>query len=187
MADVRALDLSARHFRTQFGGLFLFVPYMDEDPASSGCSSGGRFPGTQQIPAAQAMRSLLALEALRPCPAQSRHEFASSIRAWRCLPASTSSRSVASSPSTAAASSGCYPKLMQHWFDALSTLGYQRGVSFDLDFHTIPFHGEDALLEKHYVSKRSRRQKGVLAFLAQDAQQASVLLCQCGCARRAER
>jgi hypothetical protein len=37
-----------------------------------------------------------------------------------------------------------------------------------LDYHTIPFHGEDALLQKHYVSKRSRRQKGILAFLAQD-------------------
>src|SRR5579863_89563 len=33
---------------------------------------------------------------------------------------------------------------------------------------TIPFHGEDAFIEKHYVSKRSRRQKGILAFLAQD-------------------
>ena len=42
-------------------------------------------------------------------------------------------------------------------------------MSFDLDFHTIPFHGNDALVEKHYVSKRSRRQKGMLAFLAQDA------------------
>ena len=65
----------------------------------------------------------------------------------------------------------CYPKLMQHWFDALGTVGIERGESFHLDFHTIPFHGEDALLEKHYVSKRSRRQKGILAFLAQDAQQ----------------
>ena len=43
------------------------------------------------------------------------------------------------------------------------------GRSFDLDFHTIPFHGDDALLERHYVSKRSRRQKGILAFLARDA------------------
>ncbi len=42
---------------------------------------------------------------------------------------------------------------------------------FDLDFHTIPFHGEDALVEKHYVSNRSRRQKGILAFLAPDADQ----------------
>jgi len=32
------------------------------------------------------------------------------------------------------------------------------------------FHGEDALVEKHYVSKRSRRQKGILAFLAQDGE-----------------
>jgi hypothetical protein len=62
-----------------------------------------------------------------------------------------------------------YPKLMRHWFDAVSRLGLGRGVSFDLDFHTIPFHGEDALVQKHYVSKRSRRQKGILAFLAQDA------------------
>jgi hypothetical protein len=59
---------------------------------------------------------------------------------------------------------------MRRWFDAVGPLGLPRGHSFDLDFHTIPFHGEDALIEKHYVSKRSRRQKGVLAFLVQDAE-----------------
>jgi hypothetical protein len=58
---------------------------------------------------------------------------------------------------------------MRQWFDTLQKLGLPRGESFDLDFHTIPFHGEDALLQKHYVSKRSRRQKGLLAFVAQDA------------------
>jgi len=51
----------------------------------------------------------------------------------------------------------------------METIGIDRGVSFDLDFHTIPFHGEDALVQKHYVSKRSRKQKGILTFLAQDA------------------
>ena len=64
----------------------------------------------------------------------------------------------------------CYPELMRRWFDAVGRLGLPRGHSFDLDFHTIPFHGEDALIEKHYVSKRSRRQKGILAFLVQDAE-----------------
>ena len=59
---------------------------------------------------------------------------------------------------------------MRRWFDAMGKIGLERGHSFDLDFHTIPFHGDDALIEKHYVSKRSRRQKGVLAFLAQDAE-----------------
>jgi hypothetical protein len=60
---------------------------------------------------------------------------------------------------------------MRHWFDALAGLGLKHGSSFDLDFHTIPFHGEDPLVEKHYISKRSRRQKGMLAFLAQDGEQ----------------
>ena len=63
----------------------------------------------------------------------------------------------------------CYPVLMRRWHEAASTLGLPHGHSFDLDFHTIPFHGEDALVQKHYVSKRSRRQKGMLAFLAHDA------------------
>jgi hypothetical protein len=64
----------------------------------------------------------------------------------------------------------CYPQWMRRWFDALSGAGLSRGTSFDLDFHTIPYHGDDALVEKHYVSKRSRRQKGMLAFLARDAE-----------------
>jgi hypothetical protein len=65
----------------------------------------------------------------------------------------------------------CYPTSMRNWFDTVSRLGLKWGTSFDLDFHTIPFHGDDTLFEneKHYVSKRSRRQKGMLAFLAQHA------------------
>ncbi len=60
---------------------------------------------------------------------------------------------------------------MDAWHHAARSLGPDLGGgrSFDLDFHTIPFHGDDALLERHYVSKRSRRQKGILAFLARDA------------------
>jgi hypothetical protein len=52
----------------------------------------------------------------------------------------------------------------------LTKVGLTHGSSFDLDFHTIPYHGDDALVEKHYVSKRSRRQKGMLVFLAQDGE-----------------
>jgi hypothetical protein len=59
--------------------------------------------------------------------------------------------------------------LMRLWHEAVSTLGLQHGTSFDLDCHTIPFHGEDALVQKHDVSKRRRRHKGMLAFLAHDA------------------
>jgi hypothetical protein len=40
-----------------------------------------------------------------------------------------------------------------------------------LDFHTVPANSEQEPLQKHYVSRRSRSQKGVLVFLARDAEQ----------------
>jgi hypothetical protein len=44
------------------------------------------------------------------------------------------------------------------------------GQSFNLDFHSVPYHGEHPVVERHYVSMRSRRQSSILTFLAQDAQ-----------------
>jgi hypothetical protein len=45
-----------------------------------------------------------------------------------------------------------------------------KGESFNLDFHSIPFFGADEFVERHYLSKRSRSQKSILVFLAQDAE-----------------
>ena len=54
------------------------------------------------------------------------------------------------------------PSFMDRWHAAVRGLGIDpgEGESFDLAFHTIPYHGDDALTEKHYASKRSRRQPG---------------------------
>jgi hypothetical protein len=46
--------------------------------------------------------------------------------------------------------------------------GFLEGESFNLDFHSIPYYGEHPLVQCHFVAMRSRRQKSVLAFLAQD-------------------
>jgi hypothetical protein len=169
VANVRQLDLSPRHFRTQFGGLFLFVPFLAQIPLERMLESGG-FPGTQQVPAAPAMRSLLALKLFGN--ARHSHVMSSVFDEGLALFAGLNvipKRSFLTEYSCRI-DPQAYPKLMIRWFEAMRTLGFEHGVSFDVDFHTIPFHGEDALLQKHYVSKRSRRQKGVLAFLAQDAE-----------------
>ena len=42
------------------------------------------------------------------------------------------------------------------------------GTSFDIEFHTIPYHGDDAFTEKHFVSKRSGSQKGILSLVVRD-------------------
>ncbi len=168
VADVRQLDLSARQFRTQFGGLFLFVPYLAQIPLERMLEQT-HFPGTQQLPAAQAMRALLALKLYGK--ARHSHVMSSVFDEGLALFAGLNvpPKRAFLTQYSCRIPSQAYPKFMRRWFDAMQELGLRHGVSFDVDFHTIPFHGKDALLQKHYVSKRSRRQKGVLAFLAQDA------------------
>ena len=55
------------------------------------------------------------------------------------------------------------------WIATLQREKLLGGKSFNLDFHTIPYFGEDEFVEHHYLSKRSRSQKSILVFLAQDA------------------
>ena len=168
VADIRQLDLSPQSFRTKFGGLFLFLPMLAAIPLDRMLRDAG-FPGSEMIPSGCALRSLLALKLF----GTARHGHVMSVVLDQGLALFaglnvTPKRSFLSEYSCRIAPA-CYPELMRRWFDAVSRLGLPRGHSFDLDFHTIPFHGEDALIEKHYISKRSRRQKGILAFLAQDA------------------
>lgn len=168
VADVRQLNLEPRTVRTQFGGLFLFLPFLTQIPLDRILDRAG-FPGSQKIPAGAAMRSLLALKlfgSARHSHVMS-HVFDEGLALFAGLNV-IPKRSFLTEYSCRIAP-GCYPRLMREWFDAAGSLGLERGASFNLDFHTIPYHGDDALIEKHYVSKRSRRQKGLLAFLAEDA------------------
>src|SRR5437879_5034659 len=49
------------------------------------------------------------------------------------------------------------------------TRGLATGeAGFNCDFHAIRHHGDDAVLEKHYVPRRSQRTRAVLTFFAQD-------------------
>jgi transposase len=168
VADVRNLDLTPRHFRTKFGGLFLFLPYLASIPFDQILTQAG-MPGSKMIPAGQAFRSILALKLF----GSARHSHVMSYVLDEGLALFAGLNVIPKRAFHTEYSSrinpNCYPKLMRLWFDAMGGLGLERGASFDLDFHTIPFHGEDALVEKHYVTKRSRGQKGILAFIAQDA------------------
>jgi len=58
---VRRLDLRPRQLRTTFGGLFLFVPYLAAIPFDQLLDEAS-LPGSRKLPAAQAMRALLALK-----------------------------------------------------------------------------------------------------------------------------
>lgn len=170
VADVRELNLSSQRFHTKFGGLFLFLPYLASMPFDS-LMEQAKLPGSKMVPAGQAMRSLLALKLWGT--ARKSHVMSQVFDQGLALFAGlnvTPKREFLTAYSCRIEPAS-YRTLMERWSGAMVDLGLEHGNSFDLDFHTIPFHGEDALIEKHYVAKRSRKQKGILAFVAQDADQ----------------
>ena len=169
VADRRELDLSPRRFHTPCGGLFLFAQLLAPIPLAR-IAAQARLPASAAIPADCALLSLLALKLYglaRKSP----------VSAATCDPGLALFTGLNAVPkrSTLTAYAGRidprqHQALAHRWLDAVHDLGLPRGDSFDLDFHTIPYHGDDPLVPKHYVSKRSRRQKGILAFVARDAE-----------------
>jgi len=169
IADVRRLDLSPRAFRTTVAGLFLFVPLLEGIDLQQ-VVEAGRLPGSQMIPAERAVRSLLALKLLGT-------ERKSHVMDLVFDPAIAvfAGLNVVPKRSYLAAYSSRVDhranlRLMDSWFEQIEG-GLPHGTSLDLDFHTVPANTASEPLEKHYVSSRSRRQQGILVFLARDAEQ----------------
>ena len=60
-------------------------------------------------------------------------------------------------------------RLLSGLVGALRRVGLATGTAgFNCDFHAIRHHGEQAVLDKHYVPRRSQRTRAVLTFFAQD-------------------
>jgi hypothetical protein len=170
IADVRELDLAPRQLRTRVAGLFLFVPLMQGLDLAEVAAQAG-LPGSQMIPAEQALRSLLALKLIGK--ERKSHvmnlvfdEGLALFAGLNVIP----KRSYLAAYSSRIGSRGI-ERLMQTWFGQVERLGLTRSGSLDVDFHSVPANTAKEPLQKHYVSKRSRSQKGVLVFLARDAQE----------------
>ena len=168
VADVRTLSLAPRSFRTRAGGLFLFLPVMQDIRLGEVVRQVG-LPGSAMIPAEQAVRSLLALKLL----GTERKSHVMDLVCDQGIALFAGLNAVPKRSYLAAYSSRvdhrmCL-RLLEAWLDEVHRAGLPRGSSFDLDFHTVPANTQEEPLEKHYISRRSRSQQGVLTFLARDA------------------
>jgi len=170
VADVRRLDLSPRSFRTPLAGLFLFVPLLDRIDLQK-LVTAARLPGSKMIPAAQAVASLLALKLI----GAERKSHVMDLVMDQAIALFAGINVVPKRSYLAAYSSRIDHKaclrLMEAWLEQVEHAGLPHGASFDLDFHSVPANSGEEPLEKHYVSSRSRSQKGILVFLARDAEQ----------------
>jgi hypothetical protein len=170
VADVRRLDLSPHSFRTPLAGLFLFVPLLDRMDLQAAVTAA-HLPGSQMIPAAQAVRSLLAMKLI----GTERKSHVMDLVMDQAIALFAGINVVPKRSYLAAYSSRidhrtCL-RFMEAWLEQVEQAGLPRGPSFDLDFHSVPANSAEEPLEKHYVSSRSRSQKGILVFLARDAEQ----------------
>ena len=170
IADVRCLSLAPRSFRTRGAGLFLFLPLLRSFDLGAIAREAG-LPGSVMIPAAAALRTLLALKLL----GTERKSQVMSLVDDEGIALFAGLNVVPKRSYLAAYSSRIDDRLTQRllaaWSAQLPQAGLTRGTSLDLDFHTVPANTTKEPLEKHYVSRRSRSQQGILAFLARDATQ----------------
>lgn len=166
-ADVRQLSLAPRRFETACGGLFLFVPGLVA-LALDRLAKSAALPGSKMIPASHALRSMLALKLwsiehrshVMPHVAD---EGLSLLAGLNVIP----KRSFLSEYSSRVGHQQIVD-LQAAYHQQIDGDGLLKGESFNLDFHSIPYYGEHPLVQCHFVAMRSRRQKSVLTFLAQD-------------------
>jgi hypothetical protein len=170
VADVRRLDLSPCSFRTPLAGLFLFLPLLDRIDLQAVVIAAG-LPSSQMIPADQAVRTLLALKLI----GTERKSHVMDLVTDRAIALFAGINVVPKRSYLAAYSSRIDHKrclrFMEAWLEQMEKAGLPHGASFDVDFHSVPANSAQEPLEKHYVSSRSRSQKGILVFLARDAEQ----------------
>jgi transposase-like protein len=169
VADVRSFSLAPRSVSTRCGGLFLFVPDLIRFELDR-LARAAHLPGSRMIPAEHALRACLALKLW--CVERRSHVMAlvadeglALFAGLNAIPKKSFLSEYSSRVDPARTS-----RLLVTWHQLVEGQHLFAGDSFNLDFHSVPYYGDDPVLERHYVSARSRRQPSVLAFLAQDAE-----------------
>jgi transposase len=168
VADIREFSLQPRSFTTRCGGLFLFIPDLVQLNAGN-LAAAASLPGSQMIPAEHALRSSLALKLW----SIERKSHVMSLVADQGIALFAGLNTIPKKSYLSEYSSRITParttQLLAAWHEQVSGTDLFSGESFNLDFHSVPYYGEAPVVEKHFVSMRSRRQPSVLVFMAQDA------------------
>lgn len=167
-ADVRQLSLAPRTIDTRFGGIFLLMKIL-ADMKIHHIPRSLNWYGSKMIPAENAFLSSLVLKLIGK--QRKSHVMDLVFDEGVALAAGLNVL-----PKTAYICE--YSERITHqdnilflhkWLRKLRGASVVDGESFNLDFQSLPYFGEEDVVEKHYVSMRSRRQKAILVFFAQDA------------------
>ncbi len=167
VADVRALSLEdGRQFPTQAAGLFLFLPLLLELDLPQAVTHAS-LPGSEPIPPLQALLALLVPKLLGKRRVSHisdlcHDEGAGLFAGLNVLPKITYATDYSYKTERA------MTERLVAAVIAKTPLG-DPPLSFNLDFHAVPFRGAEPDLENHWVPMRNRALPTVMAFVAQAA------------------
>jgi hypothetical protein len=160
--------------RSRVAGIFLFVPLLARLHFDR-LVTEAEYPGSEMVPAPSALLSLLALKLLDK-------ERRSHIDDFNCDEALGVFAGLNILPKKTFATDYSYRtgrdqqlSLLQGWLKALAPVMFPEAESFSLDFHPIPFRGDPAALDRHYLPLRGKAGPSVLTFFA--LEQSSRCLC----------
>jgi transposase len=165
VADVRVLSLEhGRRFSTKVAGLFLFLHMLLDLDLPAAVAAAG-LPGSEQIPPLQTLLALLTPKLLGKRRVSHisdlcYDEDAGLFAGLNVLPKTTFATDYSYKTG----------RVMTERLVAAvigkTPLG-DPPLSFNLDFHAIPFRGSEPDLENHGVAMRNRALPAVMAFVAQ--------------------
>jgi hypothetical protein len=169
IADRRSLVLSSDkplQLRTRAAGLFLFVPLLARMGFDALVHHAG-YPGSKMVPADAALLSLLAMKLLRKERLSHIDDF--NIDEGLALFAGLNVLPKKSFATDYSYRTGRKQQetLLGSWVKKLSPILFPEAKSFSLDFHPIPYRGEEAVLENHYIPCRGQACPSVQTFFAQ--------------------
>jgi hypothetical protein len=169
-ARAEALDFAALPERaeTRLAGLLLAVPDLIALGVPEMAASAG-YPSTPKIPALSYVLSLLALKLTSTRQVSHVYDIAAD-------PGAALFAGLTALPKATALTTYSYrlehPKqaaFLAALDKAALAAGLADGEALNLDFHAVMHWGQDPVLEKHYVPRRSQRTRSVLTFFAEDA------------------
>ena len=169
-ADVRRFVLYPHTFPTDCGGLFLFVADLVRLDLER-MARVTHLPGSRMIPNTHSLRACLALKLW----SVERKSHVMSLVSDEGLALFAGLNAIPQKSYFSEYSSridhAVTLKLLARWQQPFEAQGAAEQESFNLDFHSVPYHGTHPVVEAHSVSSRSRRQPSILVFLAQDAEE----------------
>jgi transposase len=155
--------------QTEHAGLFLLIPELLALDLPGLVKATG-WPSTSQLPAIHSVLSLLSLKLSgrrrRSHVGGVVHDSALGLFAGLNVLPKTWHLTTYSYRTKRSQQLAFFEALQPRLRDA----GLLGEIGLNLDFHAIMSYGEDTVLDKHYVPRRSQRTRSVLTFIAQDGQ-----------------